>query len=324
MLGKEKRLNLSSRRRKECRTTLIGIVFQQLLTMFSIMFFGFLLIRSNVINSEGTRQISTILSLFVMPATMITSFNADFDAKRLKLLLWATLAAFLTISIRAAIVQVLLKKEDRIDKYATIFPNAGFVGIPLVLATVGYEGVFFMSGYIMANNVTQWTYGQYLISGDKKAMTLRQTILNPGMIGAAIGLCIYISRLPVPEFLWKSVDSLAALNTPLAMIILGSYIANSNFSELLAFPKAYWTTFLRLIVTALISIGIIYLLPIDDYMVEIVLTIASCAPAATNTAILGRLFGGDYEYGARLVVLTTLLSLFTIPIIVQFAQVLFG
>ena len=157
MLGKEKRLNLSSRRRKECRTTLISIVFQQLLTMFSIMFFGFLLIRSNVINSEGTRQISTILSLFVMPATMITSFNADFDAKRLKLLLWATLAAFLTISIRAAIAHVLLKKEDRIDKYATIFPNAGFVGIPLVLATVGYEGVFFMSGYIMANNVTQWT-----------------------------------------------------------------------------------------------------------------------------------------------------------------------
>ena len=137
MLGKEKRLNLSSRRRKECRTTLIGIVFQQLLTMFSIMFFGFLLIRSNVINSEGTRQISTILSLFVMPATMITSFNADFDAKRLKLLLWATLAAFLTISIRAAIAHVLLKKEDRIDKYATISPNAGFVGIPLVLATVG-------------------------------------------------------------------------------------------------------------------------------------------------------------------------------------------
>jgi len=121
MLGKEKRLNLSSRRRKECRTTLIGIVFQQLLTMFSIMFFGFLLIRSNVINSEGTRQISTILSLFVMPATMITSFNADFDAKRLKLLLWATLAAFLTISIRAAIAHVLLKKEDRIDKYATQF-----------------------------------------------------------------------------------------------------------------------------------------------------------------------------------------------------------
>lgn len=111
MLGKEKRLNLSSRRRKECRTTLISIVFQQLLTMFSIMFFGFLLIRSNVINSEGTRQISTILSLFVMPATMITSFNADFDAKRLKLLLWATLAAFLTISIRAAIAHVLLKKR---------------------------------------------------------------------------------------------------------------------------------------------------------------------------------------------------------------------
>jgi malate permease and related proteins len=310
--------------RKEERDTMLSIVFQQMLTMFALMFFGFVLVKAKVITSEGTRQISTILSLFVMPATMITSFNAAFDAHRLKLLFWATFAGFLTIFTRIFIARLLHKKDDRIDQYATIFPNAGFVGIPLVLATVGYEGVFFMSGYIMANNVTQWTYGQYLISGDKEAMTLRQTLLNPGMIGAVIGLAIYVTRLPVPDFLWNATNSLAGLNTPLAMVILGSYIANSNLLEVFAFPKAYWTSLLRLVVTAFVSIFIIYLLPIDNYVVEIVLTIASCAPAATNTAILGRLFGGDYEYGARLVVLTTLLSILTIPLIVEFAQTLFG
>lgn len=299
------------------------IILQQMLTMSLLILFGFLLVRAKVINSEGARQISTILSMYVMPSAMIASFHADFDANRMQLFFWAVAAAAITIASRILLNRFMFKKEERIDQYAATFPNSGFFGIPIVMSLIGVEGVFFMTAYIMVNNITQWTYGQFLISGNAKAMTPKKAFLNPGMIGALIGLSLYITQLPLPNFVWNTVNSVAALNTSLAMIIIGSYLANSNFSQLFQYKRAYLVAFMRLIITPIVSILIIFALPINNLEVELVLTIASVAPSAVNTAILGRLFGGDYEYGARLVVLTSLFSILTIPFLMEFAQLLF-
>lgn len=303
---------------------MFSIILEQMLTMFALMIFGFALVKAKVLNSEGARQISTILSMYVMPAAMISSFNADFDINRLKLFGWAVVAGFATIGSRILLNKFVFKTEDRIDKYAATFSNAGFYGIPLVMALIGVEGVFFMTAYIMCNNIMQWTYGRVLISGDTNAMTPKKAFANPGMIGALIGLTLYITQLPVPQFAWNAVSSMASLNTSLAMIIIGSYLANTNFSEIFNNAYAYRSVIMRLVITPLIAIFIIYLLPINNPEVEIVLTIASVAPSAVNTAILGRLFGGDYHYGARLVVLSSIFSILTIPVIMQIAVTLFG
>lgn len=303
---------------------MFSIILQQMLMMFTLILFGYLLVKVKVINNEGARQISTILSMYVMPSSMIASFRAAYDAGRMRLFLWAIAAAAFTIGARILLNRFVFKKEDRIDKYAATFANSGFFGIPIVTSLIGIEGVFFMTAYIMVNNITQWTYGQYLISGNAKAMTPTKAFLNPGMIGALIGLTLYLTQLPLPNFVWNSVESLAALNTSLAMIIIGSYLANSNLSQLFEHKKSYLIAFMRLVVTPILSILIIFALPINNLEVELVLTIASIAPSAVNTAILGRLFGGDYEYGARLVVLTSLFSLLTIPFMMQLAQALFA
>ncbi|MDE1548988.1 AEC family transporter [Jeotgalibaca caeni] len=304
--------------------SMFGILLEQMLTMFTLIIFGFILVKANVINSEGARQISTILSMYVMPAAMIASFNAPFDSDRLRLFGWAVVAGLLTLGSRILLNELIFKKEDRIDKYAATFANSGFFGIPIVMSLIGLEGVFFMTAFIMCNNILQWTYGRALISGDRKAMTLKKAFTNPGMVGAIVGLAIYILQIPLPTFVWNAVDSMAALNTSLAMIIIGSYLANSNLGEIFVHWHAYKSVFMRLIVTPLLAILIIYLLPINNTEVELVLTIASVAPAAVNTAILGRLFGGDYHYGARMVVLSSIFSILTIPVIMQVAVQLFG
>lgn len=302
---------------------MFAILFNQMMTMSLLIAFGFVLVRTKVINSEGARQISTILAMFVMPASMIASFNAIFDLARLKLFGWAVVAALATIIGRIFINQFIFKKDQRIEKYAATFANSGFFGIPIVIALFGHEGVFFLTPYIMCNNILQWTYGRALISGDKKAMTPKKAFTNPGMIGAVIGLTIYISQLPLPQFMWTAVSNVASLQTALAMMIIGSYLANSDLMTIFKNKSAYLTVFMRLIFTPLVAILMIYLLPINNFEVEIVLTIASVAPAAVNTAILGRLFGGDYEYGARIVVLTSIFSIFTIPFMMQFAEFIY-
>ncbi len=300
------------------------ILLQQMLMMLTLILFGFILVKNKVIDEEGTKQLSTILTMYVMPASMIASFNADFELERLKLFGWAAIAAFITIVSRIIMNRFIFDTEDRIAKYGVTFPNSGFFGIPIVTALIGIEGIFFMSAFIMVTNILQWTYGRALISGDRSAMSIKKVFSNPAMIAALIGLFLYITQLPLPSFLWNAVGSVASLNTSLAMIIIGSYLASSTFKETFMSRAAYKATFMRLLVTPLLAILIIQLLPINNAEVELVLTIASVAPAAANTAILGRLFGGDYKYGARIVVLTSLISIITIPFMIQLAQMFYA
>lgn len=300
------------------------ILLQQMLTMLTLIVFGFFLVKKEVIDEEGTRQLSTILSMYVMPASMIASFNADFERERLVLFGWAAVAALITIVSRIILNHFIFQPEERIAKYGVTFPNSGFFGIPIVTALIGAQGIFFMSAYIMVTNILQWTYGRALITGDRSSMSIKKVFTNPAMIAAIIGLFLYITQIPLPSFIWNAVGSVAALNTSLAMMIIGSYLANSTLKETFMSRAAYKATFMRLLVTPLLAILVIQLLPINNAEVELVLTIASVAPAAANTAILSRLFGGDYRYGARLVVLSSLVSIVTIPFMIQLAQMLAG
>ncbi|UDE94959.1 AEC family transporter [Carnobacterium viridans] len=148
--------------------------------------------------------------------------------------------------------------------------------------------------------------------------------MNPASLGSLLGLIVYLLQIQLPTILSDSLYTIANLNTPLAMILLGSYVAQSKLMDVFTHPRAYWTTFLSLILSPLISIFVLWLLPLDNYLVFFVLAIASSAPIAVNTALFSQLYGGDYEYGARLVVLSTLLSIISMPMVLQIAEFAFS
>ncbi len=232
-------------------------------------------------------------------------------------------AAFFLLITRIVIVSFLLPKERATDKYAVLFANVGFMGTPLAFAVGGKEAVFFISGFVVANQIMQWTYGLYLIAQDKTVINWRSILVNPAMIATVIGLFLFIQPFKLPLVARDAIDAFADLNTPLSTIVLGSYFYKVKFKEVFLYWPAYYTAFLRLFVTALISILTIWLLPIHSDPVKLALSIAVISPAALNTALLSQVYGGEYEYGSRLVLLTTVLSLLTIPLNMTVASLLY-
>lgn len=103
--------------------------------------------------------------------------------------------------------------------------------------------VFFVSAYSAVTNILQRTYGIYIISGDKSLITPKRALLNPATLGALTGLIFYLLQIQLPTLLSDSLFTIADLNTPLAMILLGSYVAESKLLNLFNHPRAYWTTF---------------------------------------------------------------------------------
>lgn len=303
---------------------LAGIIVNQMGIMFLLIFFGYFLMKKKILTNEGTQQIANMLTKFITPIILINAFTQDFESNQIGLLLMTMVVSFVLLLSRALLNHFLLNKEQRIDKFAAVFSNSNFMGIPLVMSVLGYEGVFFMTGYMVVSVSFQWTYGVYTVTGDKRRVQLKNALLNPAFIGLYIGLFFYLTQIQLPSVIGETFSSLASLNTPLAMILLGSYVANSKLSEIFTSKAAYWSAALRLLIYPLVGTAILWFLPIDNYLVLMVLTIASATPSAVNTALFSQIYGGDYLYGARIVVLATLLSIITLPLNMIFADWVFS
>lgn len=291
------------------------VVLQKLIVLCLLMGVGVHLMQRDIFTRDLTKQLSKLLTVYVVPTLFVSAFiSSDFSLLRLKLLIVTILSAALILLTRALLLHFIVPVSRPMDKYAAMFSNAGFMGVPLATAAGGMDAVFFISGFILVNQMTQWTYGLFLITKKRSSISFRSAILNPAAIGTVIGVTLFCLPLHLPTVLIDTVNTFTELNTPLATLVLGTYFYKVNLKEVFFYKPAYYTAFLRLILTAGFSIILIWLLPIEERSVKLALTIASISPTALNAALLSQVYGGDYEYSSRLVLLTTMFSMLTIPV----------
>ena len=128
-----------------------------------------------------------------------------------------------------------------------------------------------------------------------------------------IGLIIFLLSIPIPQVLETSLDYISGLNTPVAMIIIGIYIAQTDFKKALRNPHVYFVSAMKLLVIPLIIIVIHKLIHTPEEIM-IANTLATACPVAAACSMFVAKFGGDGIYGASLVTITTVLSILTIPL----------
>lgn len=304
------------------------ITAQQMLVMLLLILVGYGLFKWKIINAEGTRQLANILTMAIIPATLIHSLQQPFHAEHLPGLGFTALITVLTLAASVGLGYVGLSKNPSkgVEITAITFTNAGFIGIPLVTAVLGTGGMPYLSMYMMLCTIFLFTLGRYLMSGgDKNSVKLQNIIKSPGVIAPIIGFAFYFANFTLPAILGTVVKFVAGINTPVAMFVLGSYLAQQDLSKLARNVRAYYVTFLRLIVSTVISMLILWLFPVarQNNILALTLAVAFACPPAVAVSFLSQQFGGDYEYGAGLVVMGTMASVLSIPVIMLLAQFLF-
>lgn len=297
------------------------VIINQILIMAILIGIGYALCKTNYIDQEVTRGVSNILLRFVIPLTIIDSFIQPFSMEKLKQL---GLVSFLSIviTILAIIVSKLFfKDEQRLEQYASIFSNKGFIGIPLILAIFGKEGVAIVTPIIVISNVFAWTYGMSLLYNEKLNFDLRKVMTNPSVVGLFIGLLFFIQPFDLPYPLTQSIKYVTSINTPLAMMIIGAYLAEEEMRLILTNKSGYQVSFVRLIFMPLLVLFLVKFLPID-LLTKSVVVISFAVPSAANTAMFAQLTGSNYSFGAQIVCLSTMLSGVTLPIILAVIEAL--
>lgn len=297
----------------------VFIVLRQSIIMFVYMAIGGLLFQKGLITKEGSKSLANLLLYAVLPCVVVKSFCVARTPERVSGLLVSFLAA-LGILLLAMAVSHLLFKKNPIDDFGAAFSNAGFMGFPLVAAVQGSEAIFYAAGFVALLNALQWTYGQSLISGDPSYRSPKAILKNPLVLSLLLGILIFCFEFPVPAIASDLLAALAALNAPLAMVILGVYLAQTDPKTLFNDPHLYVVAAARLVLIPLLTILVLKLLPAQYAAIATTLVIVAAAPIGSNVAVYAQKLGKDYAYAVRGVCLSTLLSAITMPLLMLFAN----
>lgn len=298
------------------------IVLRQTVTMAIYMAIGFALFKTGKITREGSKNMAALLLWIVIPAVVLNSFCVEFTEQKLHQLV---LSIFLSgaVLLISMLVSHIFFRNAPVDQFAAAYSNAGFMGIPLVRSTFGDEAVFFLVGFVALLNILQWTCGASLLQGKKVRLQVRQILLNPILLAAVAGIILFFTGLgtKVPVVMHSAIQGVAGLNAPLAMIVLGVYLAQTNIRTTITNLRLYWLGCVRLLIIPLLTVLFLMIVPCDLGVKLVILTAAS-APVGSNVAVYAQLYDADYPYACQTVALTTAISVLTLPLMIAIGTAL--
>ena len=302
---------------------MILILVKQILQMFLLAGIGYLLFKGGKISLEGSKTIGNILIYGSLPAVIINGFRIERTAEHVSGLLWSAAAA-LTIVLLSILISHFVFRKDGVAAFATSFANPGFFGIPLIVASLGQGALFYAAPFIAFLNIGQWTYGVSRLNGQPvlQGFQPKKLIKAPFVIAILVGIFLFATQLPLPAIVENCLSNVAGLNTPLAMFTVGVYLAQTDLVKMFGRRTLYLVSALRLLVIPVLSLLILSLLPSSMHVMKTVLLIVAACPVGSNVAVYAQLHGKDYPYAVETVIISTLLSIVTIPFILYLSTLL--
>ncbi len=305
--------------------TSLSEVSTQVAILFVMMITGFVFGKTKRITDVGIKQMTTVLLWLVTPCVIINSFaKMQFSYDRLYDMLWVALCAILAHFVGFIFGLPLFKSQPdasrRVLRFGTVFSNCGFMSIPLVSALFGENGVFFCSVFVVVFNILSWTLGVHIYG---QRLNLKKAFLNPGVIGFVIALPLFLLSVTLPELISQPIYYFSQLNSPLAMLVTGAILAGVSLRVTKSDVSILFVCFLRLLLVPAVTVGLLTLLDMPRELLLICMIPAS-APTASNTSLFAVLFGSDTKTASRLVAVSTVLSIITMPLIFAALSVLYS
>lgn len=300
----------------------VWIIGKQLITMFLYIAIGFTLFKAKLITQEGSKSIANLLLYVILPCVVLRSFLVERTPETTGNLL-LSMAVGLGVLLLAMALSALIFRKAPMDNFGCAFSNAGFMGFPLVTAALGSGATFYAAGFVAFLNVSQWTYGQWLLTKDPKQIAPKTVLKNPVVVSLCAGLVLYFTAIPLPAVLTSGMAAIAGMNAPIAMVILGVYLAQADLTKTLTNGRFYLVSAVRLVVIPLVTL--LALWPVSSRAPEMTMALflAASAPVGSNLAVYAQKLDKDYRYAVGLVCVSTVLCLLTMPILAGLAQNLF-
>ncbi len=305
----------------------------QTIIMFLMILIGYVIFKTHLADHEGNKTVSNILLLVVTPAMLMdTLFSMKYSVRILQGLMVAIALGFVSHFAVIAITGLFLRKKDNdpeigMERYLAVYSNCGFMGIPLVSSVYGAEAVLYMTGYMIAFNVLTWTHGLIEITGKTSFEKVWKGLLSPTVVCTVIGIVVFVFQIPIEAHVLRAISYIGAMNTPMGMIVAGIVLAETGLGGIWKKPRIFLVTALKLFVAPAVTFLLLILarkvIGISDELFYAILIPAAC-PAATTGTMMALRYDKDFEFSSQVFVVSTLLSMLTIPLLISAARMIAG
>lgn len=292
----------------------------QLISMFTLIFIGSFLTRMKMLNDELCSALSRLLLYVIIPLTIIVNASKVAGEITVKNIMIAIVLSLMLLFFSIVFTRLIFR-SDSASRYATLFPNSGFMGIPLVLSLFGPEGLIYLSTNIAVMNTFAYSYGFNLLTHtSEKRKTNLKSVINPGTIGCILALVFIVFRIRFHPILLEPLETLSLINTPIAMLIIGNYIYRAGIVSAVKNKSIWMITLIRLFVLPIFYIVIINQIPVGTGVLKLALIVAMICPTAFHFAVISRECNNDYIYASQVIVISTLISVISMPIVMLIAS----
>ncbi len=287
-------------------------------TLFLMILAGVVLKRLGILDAGGKKTLTDLCVDIVIPCNIIKSFLVEFQPDVLQacgaLLVVGFLLQLLCVVFNKFLFNRYPDQQKKVLQYCTIVSMGGFLGNPVAEGVFGDLGLLYTSMFLIPMRVVMWSAGtSYFVSGgtDKKKV-IKNVLTHPCLVAVYLGVILMITQLPLPGMLTSAIKSIGGCNSALTMFIIGTILADVKLSTIIN-PTTVAFSFFRLGLLPLIAWGVSVAFQLDPVARGIAVLMTGM-PAGATAAIFAARYNSDAPFATRCVVLTTLLSMFTLPI----------
>lgn len=305
------------------------IVAKQVLVIFLLIAIGIFSARKGIVTMEATRIYSNFLMVVVMPVMGVNQFIRSSDPAMLSRLGVGAVIALISNGLAVLVATLLVKKRPndpryRTERLAATYPNSGFMAFPVLLAVLGQDGLLYGAIFVAAFIIFTWTFGIMEATG-AKTISIKKVIFNPGMIATVIGVLLFVTQLPLPQVVMDTVQHIANLNTPLAMVITGVFLSELNVKTLLTDRRLYLPIAIKNFFMPFAMILILWALQVPMWVsgareVALANVISTSCGTAASVILLTTRAQGDATHAAGLVAVSTAFCIISMPLAVFVAN----
>lgn len=303
-------------------------VLNQVVVLFLLMGIGYALSKTGMIDDRCSTQMTSLLCYVISPGVIIYAFQMKFSSGMFSnLLIVAAAAAGINI-IAVAAGQVVFNKKTVPDVYkrnvmrfVSVYSNCGFMGYPLLQALAGTTGLFYGSVFNGIFSLFAWTHGMALYSGIVNKKSILKAVVNPNIIALFIGVLLFRFSITLPAPVYSTVEYISQLNTPLSMIIIGTTITQIPPRKIFSGGFVWMGTLIRNLVFPFAALFLLHAVGIGGVPL-LCCTVLTACPVAGLTVLFAKLTGKDVVFPGKLMTLSTIMSLITIPVVVAAISIL--
>lgn len=285
--------------------------------MFILIAIGYFITRRGMFSQKARADMTNAVIYVILPCNIFLSFSKDVTSdvlhQCLVVLIAAVCAQIFYVLLNLVLYRRFKPERQAVMKYATMCNNAGFMGLPVIESVFGSTGLLYGAIVLIPIRVAMWTAGLAQFTHTDMKTKVKALATHPCMWAVILGFIYMLLPVTLPAVITGTLDTLGRCTTALTMIIVGSILSEVEIKSVVDFDCFYFS-FFRLAVIPLAIYAVMHLCGADP-LVTGVCVLSSAMPAATTTAMLAEKYGADSKFASKLIFVSTVLSLVTLPII---------